>query len=94
MHSQVPLLFETNEEVRQSEDNMANTWEAGRVCASSFLSSVSVLWEYQCWLSSVTDRHVVIGPKVQANGIETNTINKYKAAISLKSDISSYVIYK
>lgn len=37
---------------------------------------------------------MVIGQKVQTSAIYTNTINKYKATVSLRSDFSCYLIYK
>ena len=35
-----------------------------------------------------------MGQKIQMNDIHTNTINKYKATMSLKSDFSYSLIYK
>ena len=46
------------------------------------------------WLLSVINGVTMMGQKIQMNDIHTNTINKYKATMSLKSDFSYSLIYK
>lgn len=46
------------------------------------------------WLLSVINGVTMMGQKIQTNDIHTNTINKHKATMSLKSDFSYSLIYK
>lgn len=64
---------------------MTNTWGWGRVYRSFFLIQLSperMPW----WLLSVINGVTMMGQKIQTNDIHTNTINKHKATMSLKSD--------
>lgn len=54
------------------------------------LSSERMPW----WLLSVINGVTMMGQKIQTNDIHTNTINKHKATMSLKSDFSYSLIYK